>query len=167
MLRILPLLISISILQGCANYKLGLPEGPPFRTIFIPAVVNNSFAPQMQILLTTSLREAFAKGKTVRIANSRKDADATLEITVTGYQRRMATAQQQDTGQPASFYLNLNAHGTLVNNRTGDIYFKSRPFVGKIQSYGGDKLVERERQNLHILARNLSREIQQEVTSTW
>ena len=43
MLRILPLLISISILQGCANYKLGLPEGPPFRTIFIPAVVNNSF----------------------------------------------------------------------------------------------------------------------------
>ena len=79
----------------------------------------------------------------------------------------MATAQQQDTGQSASFYLNLNAHGTLVNNRTGDIYFKSRPFVGKIQSYGGDKLVERERQNLHILARNLSREIQQEVTSTW
>ncbi len=102
MLRILPLLISISILQGCANYKLGLPEGPPFRTIFIPAVVNNSFAPQMQILLTTSLREAFARGKTVRIANSRKDADATLEITVTGYQRRMATAQQQDTGQPHS-----------------------------------------------------------------
>ena len=98
-------MISISILQGCANYKLGLPEGPPFRTIFIPAVVNNLFAPQMQILLTTSLREAFARGKTVRIANSRKDADATLEITVTGYQRRMATAQQQDTGQPALLIL--------------------------------------------------------------
>ena len=100
MLRILPLLIGFSILQGCANYKLGLPEGPPFRTIFIPAVVNNSFTPQMQILLTTSLREAFARGKTVLPCHSRKDADATLEIIVTGYQRRMATAQQQDTGQP-------------------------------------------------------------------
>ena len=63
MLRTLPLLISISILQGCANYKLGLPEGPPFRTIFIPAVVNNSFAPQMQILLTTSLREVLQEAK--------------------------------------------------------------------------------------------------------
>tara|TARA_A100001037_G_C14917331_1_gene530050 strand:- start:201 stop:704 length:504 start_codon:yes stop_codon:yes gene_type:complete len=167
MTRRLLILAGFSLLQGCASYKLGLPEGPPFRTIHIPPVANNSFAPQMQGLLTTSLREAFGRGRPVRIEGSRQDADATLEITVTGYKRQMATAQQQDTGQPASFYLNLQAQGTLVNNRTGEVYFKDRPFHGKIQSFGGDKLVERERQNLHLLARNLSREIQQEVTSTW
>jgi hypothetical protein len=167
MSRLLLIVCGLLLAQGCATYKLGLPEAPPFRTLFIPAVANHSFAPQMQGLLTNSLRESFARGRPVRLAGSRQGADATLEIKVTGYKRQMATAQQQDTGQPASFYLDLQAEGTLVNNQTGKVYFKNRPFSGRVQSFGSDKLVERERQNLHLLARNLSREIQQEVTSAW
>ena len=79
----------------------------------------------------------------------------------------MASVQANDTGKPASFYLAMTAKGTLTNNRTGEIYFKDRNFEQRIQSFGSDKLVERERQNLHILARNLSREIHEEVTSSW
>lgn len=167
MSRILLILASLCLLPGCTTYKLGLPEAPPFRSIFIPAVVNKSFAPQMQTFLTVSLRNSFAPGKPVQLTESRQTADATLEITITKYQRRMATSLPQDTGQPASFYLALTAKGTLVNNSTGEIYFKNRTFEQRIQSFGSEKLVERERQTLHLLARNLSREIQQEVTSTW
>lgn len=167
MFRFILFLSSLCMLAGCATYKLGMPEGPPFRSIFIPAVVNKTFSPQMQTLLSASLRENFASGKPITLAGSRNAADASLEITITEYQRRMASAQINDTGKPASFYLAMTAKGTLINNHTGEIYFKDRNFEQRIQSFGSDQLVERERQNLYLLARNLSREIHQGVTTTW
>ena len=167
MLRATLFLLSACIIAGCATYKLGLPEEPPFRSIFIPAVVNKTFSPKMQTLLSASLREMFASGKPVRLASSPNTADANLEITIIQYQRRMASAQINDTGKPASFYLAMTAKGTLINNRTGEIYFKDRNFEQRIQSFGSDRLVERERQNLYLLAQNLSKEIHQGVTSTW
>ncbi len=163
----LSLLAWIWFLPGCTTYKLGLPEAPPFRSIFVPAIVNKSFAPQMQTALSHSLRESFVSGGPIQLTGTREAADATLEITISKYNRQMATSNPQDTGQPASFYLTINAKGSLVNNHTGEFYFKDRNFNQKIQSFGGNKLVERERQNLLLLARNLSKEIHQEVTSAW
>ena len=153
--------------SACATYKLGLPEGPPFRSIHIPVVRNNTFAPQMQGHMTRAIREEFAKGASSVSLTNEDSAEAVLRITLTKYNRRTATVNPNDTGVPASYNLRLSAKATLINNQTGEIYFKDRPFEQLIQSFGSDQLPERERQNLPLLARNLAENIYDDVTTVW
>ena len=160
-----PLLLLLP--TACQTYQLGLPEGPPFQSVHVAVVKNDTYAPQMQGHMTRAVREAFATGGSpVRLGNEGV-ADATLEITLDKYFRKGATFNPRDTGEPASFNLNLSAKATLVDNRTGDVYFKDRPFRQTIQSFGTDQLPERERQNLPLLARNLASNIYEDVTTVW
>ena len=152
---------------GCATYKLGLPEGPPFRSIHVPVVRNNTFAPQMQGYLTRAIREEFTKGSSSLSLQEEDTAEAVLRITLTQYNRRTATVNPNDTGEPTSFNLRLTATATLENQRTGEIYFKDRRFEEVIQSFGSDQLPERERQNLPLLARKLAKSIHEDVTTVW
>ena len=152
---------------ACATYKLGLPEGPPFNSVQVEVVKNASFAPQMQGYLTRSLREVFSTGPSHVRLGAGDAADATLSITVDDYRRRMATTNPNDTGEPNSYHLEISAKATLVDNRTGDTYFKNRPFRSTIRSFGADQLPERERQNLPLLARDLAKDIYEEVTTAW
>jgi hypothetical protein len=153
--------------SGCATYKLGLPEGPPFNSVHVEVVKNSSFAPLMQGELTRALRETFATGPSHVRLGAAEASDATLSITVDNYRRRMATTNPKDTGEPNSYHLEIFAKATLVDNRTGKTYFKGRPFRQSIRSFGSDLLPERERQNLPLLARDLAKDIYEEVTTAW
>jgi outer membrane lipopolysaccharide assembly protein LptE/RlpB len=152
---------------ACATYKLGLPEGPPFKSIYIPVVRNNTFAPQMQAHMTRAIREEFARGGRPVVLTDEDSADSVLRITLTNYSRRTATVNPNDTGLPASYHLRLTASVSLIDNQTGNVYFKDRPFQEVIQSFGSDQLPERERQNLPLLARNLAKNIYEDVTTVW
>lgn len=100
-------------LTGCVHYRLGPPQKLPFRSIHIRAVQNDSFAPQTHAVVSENLIEAFLRDGSV-LVESFDRADATLEVTLFGYQRERSTTQLHDTALGRSFRLQLQARVSLL-----------------------------------------------------
>lgn len=130
--RILPLILALAVAcfaTGCANYQLGTGSAPGFRTLYIEPVANKTLLPQSQALLSTRLRETFARDGRVSLANSPSAADATLTIVINDYHREVAAGRADDTGLAKKFNVTLGAICTLRDNRTGQPIFENRPIA--------------------------------------
>src|SRR3954470_11852650 len=83
---------------GCSHYHLGTEGKLAFRTLYIEPVANKTLLPQAQALMSTQLRECFARDSRVTLVNSSEGADATLNVTLDDYHRDVATVREGDTG---------------------------------------------------------------------
>ncbi|HAV13572.1 MAG TPA: hypothetical protein DCX06_08810 [Opitutae bacterium] len=168
-------LITLALLSGCASYKLGSQARLPFETIYIRPASNDSFAPQSQALISAQIREAFIRDGRVRLLTNEKEADAVLEVTLTDYDRESGARLSSDTVSARTFRLQLEAEITLYNSESGDFYFEGRkideqtsvyadnPYnAASIQSYN-----QAEYNAMNRLARDIARQIADEVLSPW
>lgn len=169
------LLAFLAILAGCAGpYQLGRHSEPPFRSVYVKPISNESYAPQVHALLSSRIAEEIARDGLVRIA-SEHDADATLEVVVRDYTRRIAATRPEDTVIAAKLDLNLVANCTLTDNRTGKIYFQNRQVEANSHFYPEHPDDQRfpqsallsEHQSMPILASNLARDISRTILQTW
>ncbi|MEC7487151.1 MAG: hypothetical protein VYE55_02485, partial [Verrucomicrobiota bacterium] len=62
-------------MAGCQSYQLGDPTQLDFRSIYIKPVTNDSFAPQVQALLSSKIRELFIRDSRTRMVNDQQEAD--------------------------------------------------------------------------------------------
>ena len=160
------ILLSTFLICGCASYKLGPPQGLPFRTLYVETVKNESIAPQAQALLTRNLIEAFLRDGTVSIVEKNR-AEAALRVTISSYSRRRAATQEEDTVLGRSFGLTLQVSATLVDNTNGDLYFKDRLISASEIAYSDSGLNQAEFQAMPLLARNLAAKIKDSVLNVW
>src|SRR4051812_49033625 len=89
-LSVLFLLSSVLGFTGCAGYQLGTGSAPKFTTLFVAPVTTEALIPQARELVTTQVREAFLKDGRVKLVDSPAQADAVLQIALTGYDRAVA-----------------------------------------------------------------------------
>ncbi len=129
-------------------------------------VANKSTAPQAQALLTRNLTEAFLRDGRLSIVNE-DQAEATLSVTLSGFDRRLAATEESDTVLGRSFNLTLEAAATLVDNGSGKIYFKNRKLAADEIAYADGGLNQAEYQAMPLLARNLAAKIKDSVVNTW
>lgn len=155
-------------LVGCANYHLGTGGPLPFHTLYVAPARVAASVPQAATPVTEMLRQSFLQEGNVQLANQ-ADADATLEITLSDYQRGSDATQQNNTLNAVAFSLMLEATCTLVDNRSGKVYFKDRKIEVREQAFvqNGISFNESEYQTMPRLARDLSEKIKDTVVSTW
>lgn len=154
-------------LSGCAGYQLGTGTQTKFTTLFIAPVTTEALVPQARELVTTQVREAFLKDGRVRLVDSPAEADAILQIALTGYDRAVAVSRQDDTGLARRFDVSLRAHATLTNERTKQAFFVRRPLTAKRGVFTDSGLVPSEYQALPLLAEQLAQEVAHSVLDTW
>jgi hypothetical protein len=164
---VLSLLSVFLCLSGCAGYQLGTGTSTKFTTLFIAPVTTEALIPQARELVTTQVREAFLKDGRVRLVDSPAEADAVLQIALTGYDRAVAVSRQDDTGLARRFDVSLRAHATLTNERTKEVFFTRRPLVAKRGVFTDSGLVPSEYQALPLLAEQLASEVVHSVLDTW
>ena len=123
--RILIPLILAALSPGCA-YHLGNGPDPSFHTLYIAPASNKTLLAQSRATVSAALREAFEKEGRVTLVNSEGDADATLDVSLTGYHREVSANREDDTGLARKFTLFLTASCTLRDNRAGRILFVDR-----------------------------------------
>src|SRR3954466_1377471 len=70
---------------GCSHYHLGTEGKLAFRTLYVEPVANKSMLPQAQALMSTQLRERFARDSRITLVNSAEGADATLHVVIEDY----------------------------------------------------------------------------------
>lgn len=165
----LPLsLLMLFLITGsaCSNYRLGQPGELPFKSVYVEPVINQTYAPQVQALLTDNIIESLLQVGRVRVT-SKENADAILHVRVVNYYRNVSATMTQDTGRAQSFDLTLIADVDLQNARTGAYYFKDRPVSATQQAFVQGGFQTAEYQAMPVLTRELARKINDIVTSVW
>ncbi len=155
-------------LVGCAHYHLGAAGPLPFHKLYVSVAQNRSNAAQAQAPVTSMLRQSLLQEGNLQLTEQ-ADADATLEVVLTDYERLAAATQQGNSLNAQSYTLTLTANCSLVDNRSGKVYFKNRAIDASQVAYvqSGDNFSESEYQTMPKLARDLAQKIKDEVVGTW
>ena len=163
------------IIGGCQSYQLGDPAQLDFKSIYIKPVTNDSFAPQVQALLSAQIRELFIRESRSKLLNNQKEADVILIVNLIDYKRSTAARQADDSTLARSFDLNLYAQVSLFDQNSGSYLFEDRLIRQKYSVYADNpyeqaqsqSLVQAEYQAMPALVRKLARKIADEVLSPW
>ena len=166
-LRLCALTCVLLSLAGCATYQLGTGAAPSFRTLYVEPVANKTLVPQSQPLLSTRLRESFARDARVQLAGSPNAADATLTVVINNYHREIAAAREGDTGLARKFNVTLGATCTLRDNRTGKPIFENRPILAVREVFTDSGQLQAEYQTLPLLADALALKVVHAALDVW
>jgi hypothetical protein len=164
---LLLLIAGAFFVTGCANYRLGTGATPTFGTLYVEPVANKTLLPQSQALLSTRLRESFARDARVQLVNSPGAADATLIVVITDYHRDVAAVREGDTGLARKFNVTLGATCTLRDNRTGKALFENRPITAVREVFTDSGQLQAEYQTLPLLADALAAKVVHTALDTW
>jgi hypothetical protein len=155
------------VTSGCSHYQLGTGGALAFRTLYVEPVANKTLLAQSQPLLSTRLRESFARDARVQLANSANAADATLVIVINDYHREIAAVREGDTGLARKFNLTLGATCTLRDNRSGKTIFENRPVNAVREVFTDSGQLQSEYQTLPLLADALATKVVHTTLDVW
>ncbi len=160
-------LLSAVLSSGCANYRLGTGGKLAFQTIYLEPVENKTLLPQARALLSTQLREAFARDGRVALVNSPEAADATLAVTITSYRRDVLTVREGDTGLARKFNVTLATTCTLKERKGPKPLFENRPIEAQREVFTDSGQLQSEYQTLPLLAESLAAKVTHAALDVW
>lgn len=153
-------------LAGCSHYQLGTGGTLSFHTLYVEPVANKTMLPQARAIISTSLREAFARDGRVVVVGSPDDADATLTVTLVDFHRDVAAVREGDTGLARKFNLTLVANCTL-RQRDGTTLFHDRPVVAQREAFTDAGQLQSEYQTVPLLADVLANKVTHLALDVW
>lgn len=159
--------LALLALSGCAHYSLGPGGQPSFRTLYVAPVANKTLLPQTQAILSTQLREAVIRDPRVQLVNAAAGADATLNVSITGYRRDVAAVREGDTGLARKFNVTLEVTCTLRDQRSGKVIFENRPISAVREVFTDSGQLQAEYQTIPLLAEALAAKIARAALDVW
>jgi hypothetical protein len=153
-------------LTGCAHYQLGTSANVAFTTLYIQPVDSQTLLPQARAIVSTQVREAFARDGRVALVNSADAADATLQVTLRDYRRDVASVLENDTGLARKFTLTLEVACTL-KNRAGEELFADRIVQVQRDAFTDGGQLQSEYQTVSLLAEALAKKVVHAVLDVW
>lgn len=157
----------VLLLNGCAHYRLGTAGKLAFQTLYIEPVENKTLLPQARAILSTQLREAFARDARVALVNSAAEADATLSVTITSYRRVVLTVREGDTGLARKFNVTLATTSTLRDRKYNQALFENRPTETSREVFTDSGQLQSEYQTLPLLAESLAAKVAHATLDVW
>lgn len=151
---------------GCAHYQLGDGNTPAFHTIAFAPVVNNSYAPQAQALVSDALFRAFSQGGKVTVESNEHGAEVVLNVTLTEFKKLIGATKTNDTGSARSIVMILRAHATLIDEETGKPLYAG-DFEISQDALADSGAVRAESEAMPKLAAALGEKIYRAVISKW
>ena len=163
----LPTVSCLLLTAACSHYQLGTGATPSFHTLYVEPVANKTMLPQSQSILSTQLREHFARDARLALVNSSAGAEATLTVVINDYHREVAAAREGDTGLARKFNVTLGALCTLRDNRSGRAIFENRPVNAVREVFTDSGQLQAEYQTLPLLAEALAQKIVHAALDVW
>lgn len=151
---------------ACSHYQLGPGGTLGFHTLYVEPVANRTMLPQAREIVSTRLREAFARDGRVTLANTPAEADATLTVTIVDFHRDVAAVREGDTGLARKFDLTLGADCTL-RRRDGTVLFANRRIDVQREAYTDSGQLQSEYQTVPLLADSLAAKVTHAALDVW
>lgn len=158
--------------SSCSHYSVVTNRGVPFKTIYINAITNQAFAPNVHSLFQNQIRQTILKDNRLEISDNNSKADVQLFVTLDNYLRNINTRSSADAGRSNSVSLNLITKVSLYDNRKNVYLLKNIQLQSRESLFfdPSEALVnhrEMEYQSLPKITRNLSEEITRLILSHW
>ncbi|MCL1909575.1 MAG: LPS assembly lipoprotein LptE, partial [Kiritimatiellaeota bacterium] len=99
-------MVLISLLSGCANYKLGTTLSEELRAVYVPTVINKTAQPMADAELTRALMREIQREGTLRITD-RENATTRLDVEITDY--RQDSIRFRNNTSPEEYRMVLRA----------------------------------------------------------
>ncbi|CAF0702355.1 conserved hypothetical protein [Candidatus Methylacidithermus pantelleriae] len=154
---------------GCAGYRLGNIGGEAVqgvRSIYVPMVKNESYAPDLQVVVTNAIQRRFDTDGTLRTTDS-DHADAELEVVVRRIYREALRPEVLDPLATAQYRVHIEAQATLINRRLGRKTLDHVNVDGATTYFTQKDMVEAERQALPLAAEDLAKNLVSLVVEGW
>jgi hypothetical protein len=156
---------TLLLAAGCSHYSLGTGRAAPFRTLHVEPVTNRTLLPQAPAVLTSRLREAFARDGRAQLADA--PADAVLTVALSGYRREVAAVREGDTGLARKFNVTLDALCTLRLPASGKVLFENRLIQVTREVFTDSGQLQAEYQVLPLLADALAAKVTRATLDVW
>jgi len=162
------LLLPLLFLCGCGSYHLGNPglANLSFKTLYIKPVINKTFVPQAQALLSEQLIRFFQQSG-IDVTQSEESADATLIVVMDKYFYRIFSSKSTDTTLASSFVVVLQANCSLIDNKSCCPLFENTKIASTFNAEANDSVQRVLYQDMPILTQKLANQIRNLVTGTW
>jgi hypothetical protein len=146
------------------RYHAGAGSELPFKTICAAPVRNDSFAPQMQTILSAQIRKNLLRCPGIKLSDA---ADVTLTATIADFGQSTATTMPHDSVRAKSFTLSIRAECSLFDNRTGEYLFKNQSVEASIDSQAEGDYHWNKTQVIPKLSMKLAEKICDMVRAPW
>ena len=165
-------LLLILCSTNCSHYSVIPTDKTPFKTIYVHTISNQSYAPNIHILLQNQIKQTILRDNRATIAKNPVDADTQLFVTLDDYRRSVNTRSSSDAGRFNSLNLGVVILVSLYDNGENTYLFKNVPldcneylFFNPVE----ESIVHREMeyQILPKITRELSEDILELILNDW
>ncbi len=169
MVKLLPIctVILVLLFPGCGHYQLKQPGELPFKTIFVPQIENNTFAPQVVPMLTQQIIYQLQRAQEVEVVSSEGAADVTLVVNLNEYDQQTWTTSESDTVVAESMMITFYFYVSLINNHTGEFYMWRQPFHAKREVFVQGGYQAALYQVMPVITENIAQQVRDAILTVW
>lgn len=167
MIRLLSGLLVIALLAGC-GYKLGEIRPTPMRsirTIAVPTFKNNTFVPQIEVLLADTLIKQIQQDGTYTVVSD-DTADAIVLCTINSIERRSVRSVQNNVLATAEYEIVIKVTYQVQERTTGAVLMTGT-VSGKANFFSSVDLQTSQRQAIPIAGQDLATTLTTAISEGW
>jgi outer membrane lipopolysaccharide assembly protein LptE/RlpB len=150
---------------GCGGYRAGtlLPEH--IKTIAVPAFVNKTGEPNLEIGATTAVINQLSIDGTLRVVGEDENPDVVLTAQIIGYQRR--AVRFTGATRPAEYRITVTVRATLHDTGEGTDLFVNQRLSGNTDFVVGASLPDSEERARPAAFEDLAHDVVERIVEGW
>ena len=94
--KFLPTLLLTFGLVNCNHYSVIPTNKTPFKSVYLHAISNQDYAPNIHTLFQNQIRYTILKDSRLSLAKNQEESDAQLYVTIDDYRRNVNTRSSED-----------------------------------------------------------------------
>lgn len=151
---------------GCAGYRLGSTLPPGIRTVYVPAFLNQSGEPQLEVETTRAVLREIQRDGTLRVAG-RNQADTVLHVKLTGFRLEPLRYDANRSRRTVEYRCIIQADVTFERLRPREVMIDAHQVRGSTTFIPAGNLTSAKRRALPAAAHDLAQEIVGLVVEHW
>ncbi len=170
-MRLLALTL-VLILNSCSHYSVRVDDSLPFKSLYLNTVVNESFAPNIQLLFQNQLRQTLLEQTPLRLSKTPESADVQLDLRLIDYDRLVRSRSSTDPGRYNALNLTLELELSLYDSKSGNYLIEKARLSSNEPIFfdptnGHSNLNEIEYEALPKISRKLADAVIFQILSHW
>ena len=167
----LSLVVSTTLFQGCASYKMkpAIPNG--IETIYVKTVVNKipleavyAYEPGLEISITNEIIERLHIDGNLKVVEE-SSADAILEANLIGFEQEPVRFTRFESVEEYRLFMVLDMR--LIDQRSGEVLWREPSFTGDQEYFITEvRSIEREKASASAIKR-LARNVVDRIVEDW
>jgi hypothetical protein len=148
------------------GYQLGGTRPVGVETVYMAPVINQTSEPAIELQVTRALRERIHLDGRLKQLNTRDQADAVIEITLTNYRLSPITYRNELKTAAQDYRLRITATARLKEAQTGKILSESTNYGEAVFRFESD-LTNSKRNALPAAAQEIAKLLIDDLIERW